>query len=382
MSYLTRARKKIMFIFPLIGGGGAERVLIYLMKELKKQDWDKVLVTFNEIKYYKNEIPEEVKIIILKKKRSADFFKLIFSLAQVIKQEKPTLINAHLTYANLLTLFSTLISGYRGPTILNEHNFISQNLKNEKYYLIKKLLLKKLYPKATAVLAVSNGVRIDLIENYGVRAENCLTIYNPVDIERIERMSGEQTDHPWFKENLPIIISCGRLTKQKNYPLLLRAIKLTLEVRELKLIILGDGELKSDLESLALRMGLNKKVDFLGFQSNPFKYMARAHLFVLPSSWEGLGNVIIEAMACGVPVISTNCSSGPDEIITDGKNGLLVKVDDEEALARAILKLLAEEELRKKLAREGKARAQDFRSEEIISQYEKMFLKSIDRKRN
>lgn len=377
MNCLINRRQKIMFVIPIVGGGGAERVLLYLMEELKSEKWDKVLITFDEIEYYKKEIPNDVKIIILKKKRSIDFFKLIFSLAQIIKQEKPDIVNSHLTYANILSLLSAMVSGYRGPIILNEHNFMSINLRQEKYYLIKKMLIKRLYPRAAAVISVSKGARDDLIKNFRVRPEKCLTIYNPVDIERIEKMTSEPIDHPWFTENIPLIISCGRLTKQKNYPLLLKAVKLTSQERDVRLVVMGDGELKSELESLALKMGLANRVEFLGFRSNPFKYLARAHVFVLSSSWEGFGNVIIEAMTCGVPVISTRCPAGPDEIIMDGKNGILVDVDNAEALSKAILRLLADVELRKKLIIEGKARAKDFQVEKIISQYEEVFDKSI-----
>lgn len=377
MNCLINRRQKIMFVIPIVGGGGAERVLLYLMEELKSEKWDKILITFDEIEYYKKEIPNDVKIIILKKKRSIDFFKLIFSLAQIIKQEKPDIVNSHLTYANILSLLSAMVSGYRGPIILNEHNFMSINLRQEKYFFIKKTLIKKLYPRAAAVISVSKGARDDLIKNFRVRPEKCLTIYNPVDIERIEKMTSEPIDHPWFTENIPLIISCGRLTKQKNYPLLLKAVKLTSQERDVRLVVMGDGELKSELESLALKMGLANRVEFLGFRSNPFKYLARAHVFVLSSSWEGFGNVIIEAMTCGVPVISTRCPAGPDEIIMDGKNGILVDVDNAEALSKGILRLLADVELRKKLIIEGKARAKDFQVEKIISQYEEVFDKAI-----
>ncbi len=140
-----------------------------------------------------------------------------------------------------------------------------------------------------------------------------------------------------------------------------------------RLVILGDGGKRSNLEKLARQLGIERQVTFLGFQTNPFKYLARSDIFVLSSLWEGFALVIVEAMACGIPVISTRCPSGPDEIITDGVNGLLVPVADETALAEAILRLLKDKKLAVKLAQAGTKRAEDFAITKIIKQYEAIF---------
>jgi glycosyltransferase involved in cell wall biosynthesis len=172
---------------------------------------------------------------------------------------------------------------------------------------------------------------------------------------------------------LPVIVACGRLTAQKNHPLLLNSMALVLKQTDARLLILGKGEKKDELEKLTQSLGIEKKVFFLGFKKNHHKYIARSSIFVLSSDWEGFSSVIMEAMACGVSVISTRCPSGPDEIITDGVNGLLVPVGDADAMAGAILRLLKDETLRKKLADAGRSRSEDFRVEKMVAGYEKVF---------
>jgi len=377
MPSLNGNKKKILFVIPALGAGGAERVLVQILNNLEKETWESVLVTFSRTVYYKDEIPQETRLIYIDKRRSLDFFKLIFSLAKVINAERPSLVNSHLTYSNHLILLARLFSNYNFPVLLTEHNYMSLNLRNERYYLLKKLLIKALYPRATGIIVVSQGVKRDLIDNYGIKEEKCLTIYNPVDIDKIDIMLKESCEHSWFKEKVPIIIACGRLTRQKNYPLLLKAIRLVSNERKVRLIILGDGELRSELELMAAKLNLRDNVLFLGFQKNPFKYIARATIFVLSSSWEGFGNVIIEAMACRVPVISTSCPAGPDEIITHGVNGLLVPINDEKALAESILNLLYNERLRTKLAEAGRKRAMDFEVKKITNCYKSAYLAAL-----
>ncbi|GAH75207.1 unnamed protein product [marine sediment metagenome] len=140
-----------------------------------------------------------------------------------------------------------------------------------------------------------------------------------------------------------------------------------------RLVILGEGDEEQALNKLAADLDISNDVAFLGFQNNPFSFIAHSNIFALSSHWEGFGNVIIEAMACSVPVISTNCPYGPNEIITDGVNGLLVPVGDTHAMAEAIAKLLKDEPLRERLAEEGKKRAEDFKVEKMVAEYEKVF---------
>jgi glycosyltransferase involved in cell wall biosynthesis len=213
----------------------------------------------------------------------------------------------------------------------------------------------------------------DLSASFSIKKEKCRVIYNPVNLQKIAILSMEAVDHPWLNDEIPVIAACGRLTVQKNYFLLLRTLRLVLKEIHVRLIILGEGDERQMLESYTEELGIQSNVAFLGFQSNPFKYIAHSTVFVLSSSWEGFSLVLVEAMACGVPVISTDCPSGPNEIITDGVNGILVPVSDEKALSDAILRLIRDEALRKQLAENGRKRAEDFRIEKIIKEYEGLF---------
>jgi len=366
-------KREILFVIPSLAGGGAERILILLLKYLDRSRFKPVLVVFNTENAYKQDLPSDVPVVCLKKKNRFDFFRLVRSFSRIIRKEKPSLIFSFLTYTNYLTILARNLVDLRIPLLLSEHNNLNWSLKNQKFKRIKKILIRNLYPKATGIICVSRGVKENFITNYKIPENKCFVIYNMVDIERIKKLVNEEINHPWFKENIPVIITCGRLTVQKNYPLLLRAMSLALKKVNTRLLILGKGEDRSKLERYVKELGISHNVEFLGFQSNPFKYMSRATIFVLSSLWEGFGNVIIEAMACSVPVISTRCPFGPEEIITNGVNGLLVPVGDANALTNAILRLLKNESLRRRLAKAGRKRAEDFRVEKIVAEYERLF---------
>lgn len=217
----------------------------------------------------------------------------------------------------------------------------------------------------------------DLVDNFGIAREKCRIIYNPIDISRIEKLAREDVRHAWFQENIPIVISCGRLTTQKNYPFLFRALKLALQEVDIRLVILGQGEECEKIIAYAAELGISKQVAFLGFQENPFKYITRAAVFVLSSSWEGFAMVLLEAMACGAAVIATDCPFGSKEVINHNSNGILVTIDDEAALKNAIISVVGDRDLRERLASMGKIRAEDFKAETITKEYEKVFLEYV-----
>ncbi|MFN3739293.1 MAG: glycosyltransferase [Thermodesulfovibrionales bacterium] len=369
--------KKILFVIPSFGGGGAERVCLNLLKGLNRERFKPEVVVFYEENAYEYDIPKDLRIRCLFKRKALDFFRLVYLLSKIIRKEKPQLIVSFLTYTNYLTIIARMIARTDVPIIVSEHTHLSRDLSFQRFKFIKKKLVRYLYPKAECIITVSKGVKEDLHTNFGIPEDRCIVIYNPLDIDLIREKIHDEVDHPWFKEDVPIIIACGRLTLEKNYPLLLKGIKKVLKRINVRLIIIGEGEKRLSLESLTTSLGIEKNVAFLGFKQNPFKYIARANLFVLSSLYEAFGNVVLEAMACGVPVISTRCPSGPDEIITDGVNGLLVPVGDEDALAEAILRLLGDKELRQRLAKAGKKRAEDFRIEKIIAEYERVFEEVI-----
>jgi glycosyltransferase involved in cell wall biosynthesis len=196
--------------------------------------------------------------------------------------------------------------------------------------------------------------------------------------EGIEVQVQEAVEHGWFSEPTPVIVSVGRLSKEKGYPYLLQAVARILPQRQVRLVIVGEGPQRAELESLARELGIAESVDLIGYRENPFKYLARAQLFVLSSLWEGLPGVLVEAMACGAPVVATDCRSGPSEIITNDAEGLLVPTADVEALAEAMLKVLSDATLADRMQGAGRARAQDFHVTKIAREYEQFFLEILE----
>lgn len=203
-------------------------------------------------------------------------------------------------------------------------------------------LVKYFYPWADGIVAVSQGAAEELSQVGRLPLKNIQVIYNPVITPDLAIKAQEPIDHPWFaNKTIPVIVSAGRLVDQKGYPNLIRAFAQIVKVHPSHLVILGSGPDRSQLETLIRQLNLEEHVALLGHVQNPYKYMASADVFVLSSIWEGLGNVLIEAMALGTPVVSTNCKSGPSEILADGKYGFLTPVGDSAALAEAILQVLS-----------------------------------------
>ena len=199
-------------------------------------------------------------------------------------------------------------------------------------------LIKRFYPWADGIVVVSRGVRDDMAQLTNIPSERITVIYNPsvVKAEVLERAQAP-LDHPWFLPGQPpVLLAVGRLQVQKDFPMLIRAFAQVRQTRPVRLLILGEGKQRPMLEELIKKLGLDGDVSLPGFVVNPFAYMSRASIFILSSRWEGLPTVLVEALCCGTPVISTDCPSGPREILQDGQYGQLVPVGDVVALAHAI----------------------------------------------
>ena len=241
-----------------------------------------------------------------------------------------------------------------------------------------RLISRWFYAKAEVIIALTQAMSIDLKRNFNVPDKNIRVIPNPIDLRQIQELYSEPVDHPWFNDEIrkkfPIIIAVGGLVKAKGFPHLLKAFAKVRETLRARLVILGKGEKLQELKYLSEDLNIAQDTAFLGFANNPYKYMAKSDLFVLSSLWEGFPNVLVEAMACGTPVISTNCPSGPDEIITHGANGLLVPPADHEALAESILKLLNDERMRHSLSDAARKKVVDYDVTNIIREYEELFI--------
>ncbi len=370
-----------MLIIPSLRGGGAERVAENLLNNLDKTQ-DIILCLFG--KNNSQKLPMNIKVRCLPLKSSknvlyavANFFLLIFHLSKIIREEMPCSILSFMDYPNIIAIISNYLAGRKARVNISIHTIPELHFKkysNSKWNVSISILMKLLYSRADKIIAVSNFIRKDLILNYNIKKAKVVVIYNPIDIEKVNALASEEISDQWFREEVPIVISVGRLSKEKGYDTLLRAFAIAREKSDIRLAILGEGEEKKSLEELDKKLGIERDVVFLGYKNNPYKYMKRASIFVLSSLYEGFPNVLIEAMACGTPVISTQYNPYPHEIIEHGKNGLLVPVTNEKALAEAMLKLLNDPAGMTMLAANAKEKAKEFLVQKIAGYYGKVLL--------
>lgn len=340
------AREKIAFFIPDLRGGGAEKAVCNLLDEMVKRGQDdrgKVdqrcqaaqfeLVLVNATGVYMASLPPEVRIVDLKKKRT------LFALPELVRylrKNNPSVLIAHLSHANIVALLAKKIAGVKTAVIVVEHVLHERVSFPGKDWFLERAI-KKLYPGAAARVAVSEAAARDLAGRLGLAEQKVSAIYNPVVNETLLKRSKQPAAHPWLdKKEMPVFLAVGRLEREKDFAELLEAFALMRKTVAARLILLGEGSLRKTLEEQVERLGIEKEVDMPGFVQNPYAFMASSDVFVLSSRTEGLSNVLIEAMACGCPVIATDCPGGPREILQDGKFGILVPVGDAGAMARAM----------------------------------------------
>ncbi|MCO6441869.1 MAG: glycosyltransferase [Nitrococcus mobilis] len=306
------------------------------------------------------------------------WLKRLPALTRYLRQTRP---QALLCAGSILSCTAVLARRLANTTtrlVVSERNHlsscISSNIKRKPHqwrqrYLAE--LMARTYPWADAIVAVSNGVADNLAATVRLPRERITTVYNPIVSAELFEQAKAPLSHAWFGPDAPpVVLGAGRLDDQKSFPTLLRAFALVRAQRSVRLMILGEGKGRSQLEALTQELGIASDVLLPGFAANPVAYIARAAVFVLSSAYEGLPTVLIEALACGCPVVSTDCPSGPREILQDGRYGPLVAVGDDRALARAILAVLDNPPNRERLRR----RATEFSIERGTERYLEILL--------
>jgi glycosyltransferase involved in cell wall biosynthesis len=338
---MSKITPRIALFLRTLGGGGAERAHINLARGLIDSGIavDLVLSAGEGLELW--EIPSEVRVIDLKAARVSASLP---SLIRYLRQERPVAIIPTLHYAIEVAIVAKYLAGVSTKVLVPEQNNLSREVKYHEKGSRQRLIplaVSFLYPLADCLVGVSRGVAEDLAQITGLSLERINIIYNPAFPE-LQEKAQEPIDHPWFiPGSPPVIISVGRLEDQKDYPTLIKAFAKVRAVCNARLMILGWGPDQSELGALVAELGLTEHVEMPGFVKNPFPYMKKAAVFALSSRWEGMPNVIIEALTLGTPVVSTNCESGPTEILDDGKYGELVPVGDSQSLADALLKVLS-----------------------------------------
>lgn len=338
---LENNEKKIAFFLPDLRMGGAEHMMAVIASAIAKRGYIVDFVLVKAEGPYLSHLDEKVRIIDLNKKST---YLSLFDLINYFRKKKPDFVLSSLDLTNIVALLARSVAKYPKYSIIrlaNTQSIVSRSLLKKK---LEKLFIKMLYPKADAIIAVSRSVSDDFKSYTNINHPSIEVIFNPIINERIIQRANEPNNHPWLNpKTVPVIIAIGRLSEQKNFSLLLRSFAKVLQSTITRLIIFGEGPLRSSLEFLVKELNIHDWVLLPGMVANPYNYLKNADLFVLSSNYEGLPNVLVEALACGCPVVSTDCRSGPREILDGGKYGILVEPDDDDALANAIIQTLNSE---------------------------------------
>jgi glycosyltransferase involved in cell wall biosynthesis len=369
---------RLLFILPSLGGGGAERASLDLLCGISRERFRVTVALFRRSGSFLHQLPNDIETIDLQGAKQYDL-RLVWRLASLIRRQRPEIIFSVLRYANLIALLAHRLAGSQASILVNEQNLPSAEFALFGAARVKGWFLRHLYPWADVVTAISRGIANELTSRYGLSGDKVQVIPNPVDVDRVASLGEAELADPRFDSGRPVVVAAGRLHPQKGFSYLIRAFALVRSALPCKLVILGEGPQRGELEQLITELGLSADIALPGFQDNPYKYMRRASLFVLSSLYEGFGNVLVEALALGTPVVSTTCPVGPDEILTHGETGLLVPPADERALAEAMMQLLQDTELQHRLSANGPRRAADFAVQHIVSQYETLFERVVSR---
>lgn len=367
-----------MFFLPSLGGGGAERTVIQLANSFAEQGL-KIHLGVCDLNGDKAKLlPEVSSKIELVNFNCGRVMNSITPLKIKMKSEQYDCLVATQTHTNIVAGIAKKLSGVATRLIFRE---VSTPSKNMKLQGIAKFVLKTLvnwtYPMAQQVICVSKGVEADFHEYYGYKNNNLGTIYNPVlDDVYFEKLKAPVT-HQFLNDSNKVILAVGRLTEAKNFGFLIRSFKaLHNQHPETRLLILGEGELRAEFEALVADLGLNDVVDLPGFDANPYAYFKYASLFVLSSNWEGLPGVLIQALASKVKVVSTDCPSGPMEILDHAKFGLLVECNDQVGLMQAMQQAIFADYVHYSEA-DFEAHIQQFHKATVLQQYLNMMESAI-----
>jgi glycosyltransferase involved in cell wall biosynthesis len=370
----SREGQHIALLMVNLDGGGIQRSMLHLARALADRGHRVDLVLYKAQGEFVDSVPSAIRVValetvarwrgrlhafraapehliqlampVLLPRKSHGALRCLPALVRYLREERPAVLLSAEPDLNLVALWARRLAGVSVRTVISERIHLSNHLRDEakrqkwRWRFIVPLL-RRMYPEADRIIAVSRGVADDLRTLVGLPPELVTTVYNPVVDSELAKKAEAPIDHPWFMPGAPpVIIAVGRLTEQKDFPTLLQAFAQVRAQRQARLLLFGEGEVRRKLEALGRELGVDQDVSLPGFASNPFAYMARAAVFVLSSTYEGLPGVLIQALACGCPVVSTDCPSGPAEILENGQYGRLVPVGDPAAMAQAILATL------------------------------------------
>lgn len=396
---------RVLFVIDSLSGGGAERVATHIINNLDRDRFEVSLcLTLSNTRVYP--VAEDVRVYVLPGAYSPKFLRaasarlaaFLFALIQcvlgkgfsrpyhhartvldeflssvgglrrVVAEERPDVVISFLRNSNVIVLLARALARLRVPVCCSDRINLSEDLRTVSYPGANRVLLRLLYGhmlsgRGDRYLAVTRDAGEDIAAHFGVSLEKIITVYNGIDtaqvVDRSNEPLGDDLERAFSSDGLKVI-AMGRLAKQKGHVYLLRAFHLVQQEFPCRLYILGEGEEKENLESLAQGLGVSDSVHFLGWHANPFAILRRCDFFVLSSLWEGFPNVILEAMALGLPVVATDCPSGPAEVLDGGEYGILVPPGDEVALSNALRAMMADKDLCSRFSQKSRERASHF----------------------
>lgn len=361
-----------------LAGGGAQRRMLLLADGFSKRGYRVDLVVPRSDGPYRSQVPAAVRLVVLdnflarlpgiRSRRGLWVASSTGALARYLQRVGPDVLLSTSNPANLAALWGRRRAGVAIPVVIsvNVNLGAATGVIQPAWGGLLRTLARRWYPRADAVIANSAGVAQDLAAVTALQQEQISVIENPVPAAHIRKLARQPLEHPWFAPGQPpVVLAVGKLKRQKDFSTLLRAFARARGQRHVRLIILGEGEERHALEHLARVLGVAEDVCLPGFTENPYTWMARAGVFVLSSAWEGFSNVLCEALACGCPVVSTDCPSGSSEILMGGVYGALIPVSDDMAMADAIVNQLDSKTDRHR----QQQRADEFSVERAVARY-------------
>lgn len=328
----------LSIVIPSFAGGGAERVMIRVANEMTERNLSVDLVVATSIGPLRKLVDPSVNVIDLDASRQLG---AIVPLSRYFSERKPSSVLSAMPATNCIVALSLRLSQHSARHVMSERNLPAmQNHVGKVNRVLIPILTKWFYPRADLITTVSDEVRSNLLASHPkIDPSKIISVYNPApDIDK----QSLRPDHPWFdvSENIPVFTAIGRLNRQKDYPTLIKAFARVVRTTPARLVILGDGSLKAELEILAKDLHVFDQIDMTGFVNNPQSFLRYSHTYVMSSVFEGMPNSLIEALALNKRIVCTRCPGGPIEVLEDGKLGHMVPVGDIDCFASAMLESL------------------------------------------
>ncbi len=368
---MPQQRRRVCFVLPSLNGGGAERAAVQVLNGLDPASWDRSMFLFERTGPYLADLDPSIDLQASPAPARGQRW---HALRRFIRDRRPEIVMAFLSYATALTAVRAAQTGAR--VVFNQQTPMSAFLTDADYRwgrgwrrTMFTATSRLAYSAADLIIATSRGVADDLTANFGVSPDAMRVVPNPVDLDGVRMLANEPLGTAdYVADTTPVIVAAGRLADAKNYPLLIESMRILRASVPARLFILGQGELEPALRRQIADHHLEDAISLLGFHRNPWKYIARADVFALSSHYEGFGNVLIEAMALGVPVVAT-ASAGTRDIVHHGVNGLLVEPHTPEGMAAALRRILEHRDTRLAMAREARVAAERFAAPTVIARY-------------